>query len=162
MLKKYLKDTSGQFAVMFAVCSTALLISMGAAVDIIGMQKEKTQLQALTDAAVLAAAGLKTDNKAEMQKMAQAVFDANDTTGKAPKIKLSVKNDIISVSADTSYTTQLMGVVGYKNLPISAVSEAPIPRDIPMNVSLVLDRTGSMKGDNMTSLKSASSDVRFF
>jgi len=41
MLKRYLADTSGQFAIMFAGFATMLVISVGAAIDVIGIQKNR-------------------------------------------------------------------------------------------------------------------------
>lgn len=159
MLKRYLKNTSGQFAIMFAGFTTVLILAAGAAIDIIGIQKSKSDLQALTDAAVLAAARSKSENKAELMRLAQAAIDANLKDGQDVRIKLEVVDGIISVSGSSEYDTQLMAVLGFKNLPVSALSEAPIPKDIPLNIALVLDRTGSMSGSNMDSLKTASAKL---
>ena len=159
MFKRYLNDTSGQFAIMFAVCATAMIIAAGSAVDMIGIQKQKTQLQALTDSAVLAAAAAKTDNIGDLKKIAQAALEANNPTARNIDLKLSLNGEIIQVAASYRYTTQLMGIVGIKDIPVKATSEAPIPKDIPLNIALVLDRTGSMAGSNMASLKSASATL---
>jgi len=156
MLKKYLKDTSGNFAIMFSVFGTALLICVAGSIDLMGVQKQKSQLQALTDAAVLAAAATKSENRAELMKIAQATIDANNFSGQDIRVNLGVTDDIITVSAGSSYETQLMAVLGMDQIPVDAQSSAPIPKDIPLNIALVLDRTGSMAGTNMDSLKSAS------
>ena len=155
LFKRYIDNTSGQFAIMVAVCLTGLLICIGSAIDMIGMQKHRNELQALTDGAALAAASLKTDNISEMKKAADAVLVAN-STDKAIKLNLSVRGEDIIVEASLPYSTQLMGIVGIGKLPVSATSEAPIPKGVPLNVALVLDTTGSMNGANMTALKSAS------
>lgn len=159
MFRRFLNDTTGQFAIMFAGFATVLILGAGTAVDVIGIQKSKSDLQALTDAAVLAAASSKSDNVAELMKLAQAAIDANVADSKGIKIQLNVVDDIIKVSGSTNYDTQLMGILGMKTLPVTALSEAPIPKDIPLNIALVLDRTGSMSGDNMASLKSASAKL---
>lgn len=156
MFKRYLKDTSGQFAIMFAGAATALLLSAASAIDIIGMQKQRSQLQSMTDAAAIAAAAAKTDNLAEIKKLAEAAADANNLIGQDYKLQIKVVGEVISVSASTNYDTQLMGMLGFKNLPVSALTEAPIPEETPVNIALVLDSTGSMAGDNMIALKSAS------
>lgn len=159
MLKRYLNDTSGNFAIMFSVFGTALLICVAGSIDLMGVQKQKSELQSMTDAAVLAAAATKSDNQAELMKIAQATIDANNFSGTDIKVNLSINNDIISVNANSQYETQLMGVLGMKDIPLQAVSEAPIPRDTPLNIALVLDRTGSMSGANMSSLKTASAKL---
>jgi len=56
MLKKYLLNTSGNFGIMFALFSTVLLLGAGIAVDYAGMINQRTKLQNVIDAAVLAAA----------------------------------------------------------------------------------------------------------
>ena len=144
---------------MFSICATCLILGTAGAVDLMGIQKQKAQLQALTDAAVLAAAGTKNENIADLRKIAQAAIDANNRTGKDIKVNLSIDNDVINVEAGIDYDTQLMGFIGYKEVPIRSISSAPVPKDIPLNVALVLDRTGSMAGANMTSLKSASAKL---
>jgi len=159
MLKQYLKNTSGNFAMMFGVAVTAIVMGAAASIDIMGIQKHKSQLQAMTDAAVLAAAVSKSENSGELKKIAQETVDANNLLGEDVKIELSIDNDIINVSADTTYSTQLMGMIGFKKIPVATVSSAPIPKDTPLNVALVLDRTGSMSGANMDSLKSASATL---
>lgn len=156
MFKRYLQDTSGQFAIMFAGVATVLLLSAASAIDIIGMQKQRSQLQSMTDAAAVAAAAAKTDDIAEIRKLALAAADANNLIGQDYKLQIKVVDEVISVSASTNYDTQLMGMIGFKNLPVAALTEAPIPEEAPVNIALVLDSTGSMAGDNMTALKSAS------
>lgn len=156
MLKKYLLDTSGNFAITFSVCATALVLSVGAAVDISGMYKYKSELQSLTDGAALAAATLRTDNFGEIQKAANAFIAANNLTGEKIGVKVSVKDEVIQVSATKSYSTMLMGIIGKDELPVVASTEAPIPEENPVNIALVLDSTGSMAGTNMDALKSAS------
>jgi len=49
-----------------------------------------------------------------------------------------------------------MSVVGVKEIDIAASSEAPVPKETPVNIALVLDSTGSMSGANMDALRSAS------
>ncbi len=156
MLKTYLHNSSGNFAMIFALAVTAIVIGTAASIDLMGIQKQKSQLQALTDAAVLAAAGTKSENKAELRKIAKATIDSNNLTGANIKFDLNVVDDIITVAGSVTYDTQLMGVIGMDKVPVEAMSSAPIPKDIPLNIALVLDRTGSMYGANMDSLKSAS------
>lgn len=144
---------------LFGLSVTALVIGAAASIDIMGIQKQKSQLQAMTDAAVLAAASSRSENVDELRKIAQATIDANNLLGEDVKIKLSINDDIINVSADTIYETQLAAAIGFDDLPVNSVSSAPVPKEVPLNVALVLDRTGSMQGANMDSLKSASAKL---
>lgn len=156
MLKRFSDDTSGQFAIMFAICSTALILFVAGAIDIAGAQKNKVQLQTMSDAGALAAASLRTDKIGELKKAAEAAVNANNTLGLPINIKVSLKGEIIQVAVDSNYSTQLMGVMGVKEIQVEAISEAPVPEENPVNIALVLDSTASMGGANMDALKSAS------
>lgn len=159
MFKKYLRDTSGQFAIMFAGAATMLLLASASAIDIIGMQKQKSQLQSMTDVAVLAAAVSRSDNVGELKQIANAAASANNLLQTDYKLNVSLDSKIIKVSGSADYDTQLMGVLGINKIPVEALSEAPIPEEIPVNIALVLDSTNSMAGDNMSALKSASKSL---
>jgi len=156
MLKRYLKDNSGQFAVMFSVAATMLLLAVSAAIDVMGAQKHKRDLQAMTDVAVLAAAKLKTDKLIDLKAAANAAISGNSQFSDAVNITVSVSGDTISIEGESLYNTQLMGMIGVPTMEVRTVSEAPIPRDVPVNIALVLDSTASMSGANMDALKSAS------
>jgi len=56
MWAKYVKDTSGQFAIMFSVLAVFLLGLIGVAIDVTTIHSAKQKYQDLSDAAVLAAA----------------------------------------------------------------------------------------------------------
>lgn len=141
---------------MVAVCMTALLVSVGAAVDVAAIQKEKSTLQAITDSAALAAATSRSEKIGELKKIAKAAAEANNFSGLDFKLNLSLEGEIIKVTAESVYNTQLMNIVGIDDLDVGAVTEAPLPKEAPLNISLVLDTTGSMDGPNMEALKSAS------
>ncbi len=160
MFKRYLKDSSGQFAIMASLVVTMLVVGTGTAIDVNGLHRSKSDIQRLADAAVLAAANSREENVGKLKQIAQAAIDANNTNNIAVKMELTLDDeDIIRIVASSTYETQLMGVVGFDKLPYSSISESPLPKKIPINVALVLDRTGSMAGDNMTSLKSASAKL---
>jgi len=110
MLRKYLKNSSGQFAIMFSICATALVLGVAGSIDLMGIQKQKLQLQSMTDAAVLAAAATKSDNPGELRKIAETVILSNNLDGKDIDYNLKIDNDIITVTASTNYNTRLMGV----------------------------------------------------
>lgn len=156
ILGKYSKDNSGQFAIMFALATMALLLFVGVAIDYTGATSAKTKLQTRTDAAVLAAAKLRTNKIGQLRKEAKMTIATNNTEGQRINTKVSVIDNIIRVEATTIYSTRLMGIFGKRKIEISSVSEAPVPEDVPLNIVLVLDSTGSMDGVNMTALKSAS------
>jgi len=56
MFRTYLKDNNGQFAIMFSLFATVLVIGAIVAVDIARLVNTKTKIAAVTDAAALAGA----------------------------------------------------------------------------------------------------------
>ncbi len=153
--KRLLSDTSGNFALMFGLCGTALILFAAGSIDLMGMQKQKSHLQFLTDSGALAAASLKTDRFADIKKAAEAAVESNNTTGLPLDVRVSLSGDIIRVEAKSEYDAQLMGIFGMDDIPVNSISEAPVPEENPVNIALVLDSTGSMAGTNMDDLKSA-------
>jgi len=69
MFKKYLLNTSGNFSIMFAVGAAVLLLGVGAAIDISGATSQRTHLQDLTDAAVLAAVTSGEEKPGQLKKI---------------------------------------------------------------------------------------------
>lgn len=156
LVKKYLKDTSGNFAMMFAIGAMAILAGVGAAIDYNGMTRNTSYLQNLADAGALAASTSKEKAVGQLQKIAKDHVDAHNTLGAPIATNLEVVNDVIVVKTESVYNTHLMGIFGKSKFDLSAVARSPLNNDTPISVALVLDRTGSMQGANMNALKDAS------
>ena len=157
MLKKYLLNTSGNFGMMFAVGVSMLLLGVGAAIDISGSISQKTSLQAMSDAAVLAAVTSGETNRGQLKKIIAESLAANNVDGLTLDWDFTVEGTSVNITLTSAYDTQLMSAFGKNELPLNVISEALIPEDVPINVALVLDRTGSMEGENMNALQEASS-----
>ena len=155
MSKNFISNTSGNISIMFATTSAMLVILVAAALDFSGSSSEKNTLQSLSDAAVLAAVTSGETKPAKIKKFVEASLAANNTSGIDFDWELIIKDDTVRVEVKSLYDTKLMGFVGKDDIPISVLSEAKFPEDVPINVALVLDRTGSMEGENMTGLKAA-------
>lgn len=156
MLKKYLLNTSGNFSIMFSVAVTMLLLGVGAAIDISGAISQKSTLQGISDAAVLAAVSSDETDPKILEAIIRESIDANNRDGFSVDWDLTIDGNTVSINLNSNYNTQLMGAFGKDELPISVLSEAIVPEDVPINVAMVLDRTGSMEGENMSALKAAS------
>ncbi len=156
MLKKYLSNTAGNISIMFAVSSFTLILGVAAALDLLGATSQKDSMQSMADAAVLAAVTSGETDRAKIKKFVETSLDINNSDGLELNWELIVNDESVTVDLKSPYNTMMMGFVGKKSLPIGAVSEAKFPYDLPINVALVLDRTGSMAGDNMNSLRAAS------
>ncbi len=156
MLKKYLLNTSGNFGMMFGIISTMLVLGVGVAIDFAGITSEKSTLQDMSDAAVLAAVSSGEENLAVLKKIAAESLKANNFSNLPIDFDLKLDGQTVTIELKSSYNTKLMSFVGQDKMPVGALSEAKLPEEIPINIALVLDRTGSMAGANMTSLQAAS------
>lgn len=129
----FLKNTSGNMAVITALCATALLGAAGVAVDFVRQNDEDTAYAAAADAAALAGAALirehtdwsagkiKTDAKAEALKswkanLTPALYDQIKT----PDVKIvhSGMEWTVRVSYDGTMPTSLLAVTGVKSVPL--------------------------------------------
>ena len=159
MLKKYLMDTGGNVAMMFAVSVTALLVCAGAALDYTGMTRQSTELQNYVDMAVLAAAASGENDIGKLEKIAEASLQFHNTENLPINAKIIVNKEEVRIIATVEYDTVLMGVVGKDKMPLSVKSASPLSTQSKINLSLVLDTTGSMAGSNMQALITASEDL---
>ncbi len=160
MLKKYLKNTSGNVAIMFAVSVMTILVGVGAAADFASLNSKKNTYQNLADAAALAAASSGETDKAILEQIATTYVAEVNLTGDTLKTKLKFsKKGHIRVTVQGQYKPLLMGMFGKKMSKVAAVAEAPLPASAPVNIVFVLDTTGSMSGARMASMKSAANDL---
>lgn len=155
MLKKYLSNTGGNIGVMFAGTLGMLIIGVGAALDLGGLTSQNDNMQSLADAAVLAAVTSGETSLGQVKKFVEASLEGNNTNGYILDWDVKIDGETVTVELKSMYDTKMMGFVGKDEMPVSVLSEAKFPEEVPINIALVLDRTGSMEGANMTGLKAA-------
>lgn len=155
MLKRYLSNTAGNISIMFATASGMLILGIGAAIDIAGSTSQKSAMQSMSDAAVLAAVTSGETNHGKIKKFVEASLAANNVNSLDFDWEMNIDGETVTVDVKAPYDTTIMSFLGKPELPVAVVSEAKFPEEVPINIALVLDRTASMQGDNMTSLKAA-------
>jgi len=166
MLKKYLLNTSGNFGIMFALFSTVLLLGAGIAVDYAGMINQRTKLQNVIDAAVLAAATSGTKDMNEIQKIVDERVALLNVEGKNITATARFQNGDLVIDSSSEYNTFLLGsalkLMGNNTdgvLDVGASTAAPIGSQDYINIALVLDTTDSMQGSNIDGLKIAADSL---
>lgn len=172
LTRNFLRDESGNFALITALSLSVLLGSVGMAIDLAGANKHKMELQAQVDAAVLAAAAgaamsqrdgaAASDKKANKNKQIKKrvkEFVKEDDRFATAKVKVKVNKKEIQATAESRYETMLMGVFGRKYMDTKVIATAPRATLPPLDLVLVLDTTNSMTGDNMMALKEAALDL---
>ena len=162
MTKKFFSDTSANIAVVAAMGMGAILLCVGAALDLTNAVNLKSKLSSSTDNAVLAAAIANSKNPQEMSQIARSSFDANfkltpDQTLKSFKL-LKLPNNEIEVVTVLTYQPNFSKFLGTKTRDIKVSARSILPTLNSLDVALVLDRTGSMAGANLSNLKKASED----
>lgn len=163
---------SGNIAILFALSSVVLVLGIGAAVDIGRWLHARDRTLAAIDAAVLAGARALQLDDADMATavaIAQKFYDQNVTN------RLPVSQDTITFTASSDGTsmtangsayieTPFLNFISIDKLPListatSQFSEAKHGIGENLEISLMLDVTGSMSGDKLDDLKDAANDL---
>ena len=167
MLKKYIKrfltNTSGNFAIIFALVSMPMIVAIGSSIDFLRISNSKAQLQSAVEASVLAAASLTNDQP--VNAIVQEYIDANlgsDTSLKNVTFNLDtnqirLNNKVIKVTAEGDLELTFLQLFGSNTRKITATAEASEETQ-SIELVMALDISGSMEGDRITNLKSAASD----
>lgn len=153
-------DLRGNVAVTFALSASALMISIGGAVDFSRSLTIGTELQHAIDSAVLAAASLSQDRPAEQVVAAYIAAGIGEHDGAYHDLEITVQNASffdrreISVDASLEIGTIFLGIVGINALTISRSAEA-IEQSKNIEIAMVLDISSSMAGARIDQLRSA-------
>lgn len=180
MLRKFLQDRRGNYAVMGAVASIPLVGAMALAVDFSEYTRQKQSLLNSLDATGVAAARqfMTGATEAATKTYAESFFRANigpareyETTLKTTVPTVANPLDYVEVTATIKYKPMiyprfraLLGKPGGDTIEFSATSRVKVQNTL--EVALVLDNSGSMtyygsgsSKDRMTVLKEASAQL---
>jgi hypothetical protein len=158
-----LADTSGSVAVIWAVAALVITGMIGAGVDLVRAESQRTMLQGAVDAAVLAAErGAASLPLAQRRQMAERAFKANLKPGlNLTNLQFSMTETADGGSRVTASLPMELGlsrVFGSSYWTIGVESEADAGELVPVEVALVLDNTGSMRND-IGALRDAADDL---
>lgn len=163
------KDRNGTVAILAALSLTTLVGVVGIGVDLVRLWLVQSRLQASVDAGVLVAAREMGGDTATNN--ARALFWADfgrvdrdkgigflgAIVSQAPSVT-AVDADTVRMSADAVVPMTLMNVVGVTSKPVHA--EASAKRSLMgMELALVLDVTGSMKGTGISALRASAENL---
>ena len=157
MWKKFINDKSGNFSMMMAGSVLMLLGALGLSFDYMAMTDMSARLQAATDRAALIAAYSTHLNQDESIIAANESFADLEFDSGTSEIVSSYEfnSETIRVAAQLNYRPLFLGVLGYGEQRISVSSTTPNVEFGGVDVSLVLDVTGSMGGSKLVDLKEA-------
>jgi Flp pilus assembly protein TadG len=158
---RFLRCTSGNVALLFALSLIPIMASIGLGVDIARAYAVKSRMESALDAAALAV-GSSTGTTAQLQQLAQNYFNANFPTnslGATGTIALAVNGDAITATGSATVPTVFMGVLGKTQMTVNATSS--VQRQITgLELAMVLDNTGSMTtNNNIAALRTAANQL---
>ncbi|MEM7076433.1 MAG: VWA domain-containing protein [Pseudomonadota bacterium] len=162
-LTAFWKKEDGSATILTLFILMFMLVMAGLGVDTMRHEMERTHLQATLDASVLAGAGSPTEKtEAQIRGIVEDYFAKNGMSEYLNEIKdeditSTLNSTKVSATADMQIDTYLMKLSGVDTLDAAAAATAEIT--IPkLEISLVLDVSGSMQGSKLTAVQSAAKE----
>ncbi|GAB4350429.1 MAG: pilus assembly protein [Oricola sp.] len=151
--RDFARDRRGNFAIMFAVSGTTLLLGAALSIDVARMFMYQNKLTFAVDAAALATTqgltlgDIKLEDAEEaVRKYLDANLDGRNLTAdnvEIDNIDVDPVNRTVQIDAHTFMPTTFAGIVGYDNHRVAATTKAKFS-DSEVEVAMALDITGSM------------------
>ncbi len=155
---KFLRNISGNTAIIFALGSVPLCLAIGAGVDYSRAIQVKAVYQSAADTAALAAVSKTKLSKADIEKLVEDYLKANGALEGADSsytVTYSDDEGKVSVRVEGQVATSLMTLAGIPTMGVSGYSEVLIGSSA-LEMVLVLDNTASMgREGRMDDLKDA-------
>jgi Flp pilus assembly protein TadG len=155
--RSYQANQAGNIGMILGLSIIPMILAAGSAIDFSRVANAKSNLISGLDSAGLYAATITGKTEGEMKTLAQNYLNANYTNASdAPLTEFDLKNyaDRVVVTGKVNVKTWFMSVAGITNLDVPATSEIS-KSGSSVEVSLVLDQTGSMSGTKIANLKTA-------
>ena len=166
-LSDFGKDVAGATAMIFALIVVSLVILAGLAIDLQRGVGADTRVQAALDAASLAAAKALEDTSvtdAQIINIAETAFQANlitsaaDLECEALSVRVDRTSGKVLTNADCGVPTTLANLIQVNRINVQENSSARAAIT-KLDVAMMLDVSGSMKGDKLRDLQTAASDA---
>ncbi|MBV1692870.1 MAG: VWA domain-containing protein [Hyphomicrobiales bacterium] len=155
---RFARDRTGSTAMIFAIGAVGLVGMVGLSLDYARMMRVKTSLQTSLDAAVVAAAAVKSSKTGDPMATLSEFFarNWNDKQAASTPSPLVIENseETLRASATADVNMTFSRVLGFQTIPVAAVSEARSGLQ-KTEIALAVDNTGSMAGSKLDALKDA-------
>ena len=168
LCSRFVWSSEGTTAVIFALLLIPVLLSAGAAIDYSRATAARSLVADSVDSAALIAAkrlAAQTATPEEIEQTARAILESNLAQGGFPDVVIVSVNVVqdpqdseVRVIADAEMPTSLMALAGVTTVNIGASSVARSD-ERQVEISVMLDVTGSMSGQKIADLKSAASTL---
>ncbi|TFF25230.1 VWA domain-containing protein [Jiella endophytica] len=155
-IRRFARSSAGNFGIMVGLAAIPLVLAIGGVVDYSNALRVRTSLQSAADAAALAAAKYSGSDENERTARANRFFNANaDPEAKIQTTALKKVDNAWLYQADFSMPTAFLGLMHIEELDMEVKATAK-QADVPLDIALVLDSTGSMASSGkMAQLKAS-------
>ena len=164
LLQRFGRDERGAFLVIFAILAIVLVAVSGAVVDFTYTQTARSRAQNALDAAALALqadinqANAAATIKTEAQQILTERLADSSITAQINTVTIDTTQGKLNLQAQITVPTAFVQLVGIKTITAQLTSEATQgSKDI--EVSVALDTTGSMAGQKISELISATNTL---
>lgn len=162
-LNAFLKEEEGSATILTLFILIFMLVMAGLGVDTMRHEMERTHLQGTLDAAVLAGAGSPTEKTSQqIRTIVEDYFAKNNMSQYLNEISdedisSTFNSTRVTATADMQINTYLMKLSGVDtlNAAAAATAEITIPK---LEISLILDVSGSMAGEKLDDLQEAAKE----
>lgn len=158
-LRHFGAETTAAVAIVFALSIPMFIGAAGVAVDLAQAYNVKNRLANAVDKAALAA-GSTTGTAEEIETQVNNFITANypeGSLGDTFDVDVVLGDGTVTVSASARVKTSFMSIMGTEYLDVH--QETVVKRELGgVEVVLVLDVTGSMAGNNISALRTASTN----
>ena len=167
LLHKFVRDRSGNFAILAALMATPLILAVGFGIDGSRYYSARENLQDAVDTAALALAASTEQDVTVLRQEGEKFIAANISDGAVAKVavsSLSADTDKIQLSATGQIQTTFMQLASVDTMTVAASALAMRAPVRAVEIALVLDNTWSMSETSggvrkIDTLKQASSDL---
>lgn len=150
--RRFVREEDGMVTIFACFIILMMLMMGGLGVDLMRHEMERTRIQSLADRAVLAAADL--DQTLDPEAIVRDYFEKSGMGSFVSDVDVDegLNYRTVSVTAETSFPTTYIDILGVETLTVPAFSTAE-EKVSKVEISMVLDISGSMgrnsKMDNL-------------
>jgi Flp pilus assembly protein TadG len=162
VFKKLLSNESGNAAIVTGMAAIPMVLILGSAVDFERASNLHTELQSSVDSAAIYAATLQEPNSAILTQKSKPYFEANfkaDGATELPTYTAVNNGNSVTVTASVPSRNAFMALAGVPTTTVGARSVVN-KAGVNLEVSLVLDNTGSMGWTNAKTGNASIDDLK--
>lgn len=164
-LKAFYKSEDAHVGVMFGFSIIPLATAVGMSVDYSSAINSKTRIQAALDSAALAGGRMLQTSGSVSEAEAAAIRHFNAAIGDSINASLIVdsinpETGTVKLSGKSDVPTSFTGIIGVNSIEVTSSTEAVLAvGDKDIEISMMLDVTGSMGGSKIRDMKLAAKDL---